>query len=239
MSSDDKIAANRMNAKKSTGPRSARGKSRASRNAWRHGWAVVKRDDSTVSADVESMAKAICGDNTTPALYGQAIIIAECQLTILKLRDARAAAMERNRIAAPKPARLNQLPGLPTTEEWAVALAALERGQPRRATKLFDRAARAIRAADRQLAKAKTEVKSTGSASSVRSSQLPMTISDAAAQRMREEQSIPRREDDVGALQHALPELISLDRYERRALSRRNRAIRMFEASSIVAPQDT
>ena len=124
MSSDDKIAANRMNAKKSTGPRSAQGKSRAGRNAWRHGWAVVKRVDSTVSADVERMAKAICGDNITPALYRQAIIIAECQLTILKLRAARAGAMERNRVAAPKPARRNRLPGLPTTEEWAIAFVA-------------------------------------------------------------------------------------------------------------------
>jgi hypothetical protein len=30
--------------------------------------------------------------------------------------------------------------------------------------------------------------------------------------------------------------LVALDRYERRAVSRRNRAIRMFQAISIVAP---
>jgi hypothetical protein len=235
MSSDDKISANRINARKSTGPRSARGKSRASRNALRHGWAV-KRDDSTVSADVERMAKAICGDNTTAALYQQAVIIAECQLLILKLRAAGVAAMERNRIVGPKPEKLNQRPGLPTTQEWAVALAALESGQPRPATRLFDRAARVIRAADAQLAKAKTEAESTGPVSSTQSSPLPMTISDAAAQRTSEDQSIPPSQDDVGALQRALPELVSLDRYERRALSRRRRAIRMFEAISIVAP---
>ena len=117
MSSDDKISANRINARKSTGPRSAHGKSRASRNALRHGWAV-KGDDSTLSADVERMAKAICGDNTTAALYEQAVIIAECQLLILKLRAAGVAAMERNRVAGPKPEKLNQLPGLPTTAEW-------------------------------------------------------------------------------------------------------------------------
>jgi hypothetical protein len=42
--------------------------------------------------------------------------------------------------------------------------------------------------------------------------------------------------DEVDAFQHALPELLSLERYERRALSRRKRAIRMFEAISLVAP---
>ena len=98
------------------------------------------------------------------------------------------------------------------------------------------RAARAVRAADAQLAKARTEAKSTGPVSSAQSSAPPMTISDATAQRISEEQCILRRQDDLGALQRALPELVSLDRYERRALSRRNRAIRMFEAITIVAP---
>ena len=41
--------------------------------------------------------------------------------------------------------------------------------------------------------------------------------------------------NEVDAFQHALPELVSLERYERRTLSRRKRAIRMFEAISIVA----
>jgi hypothetical protein len=42
--------------------------------------------------------------------------------------------------------------------------------------------------------------------------------------------------DEIDAFQHALPEVVSLERYERRALSRRKRAIRMFHAISIVAP---
>jgi hypothetical protein len=236
MGSDEKITANRINAKKSTGPRTARGKSRASGNAWRHGWAVSNRGDSSVSADVERMAKAICADNTTAALYEQAVTVAENQILILKLRAARVAAIGRARIAGPKSERPNQLPGFPTTDEWVVALTALEHGQPGPATKLFDRAARAIRTADARLAKAETEASSTGLVSSAQSSPLPMTVSDAAAKRISEDQSIPWPHDDVGALQRALPELLSLDRYERRALSRRNRAIRMFDAISIAAP---
>jgi hypothetical protein len=79
MASEKKIAANRLNAKRSTGPRTSRGKSRASGNAWRHGWAVAKGRHSTVSADVGRTAKAICGKYATPALYEQAVDIAECE----------------------------------------------------------------------------------------------------------------------------------------------------------------
>jgi len=46
--------------------------------------------------------------------------------------------------------------------------------------------------------------------------------------------SLPRR-DDMDALLRALPERVRLERYERRALSRRNRAIRRFEAISVVS----
>lgn len=40
MASERQIAANRRNAQKSTGPRSAAGKKRASRNAYRHGLSI-------------------------------------------------------------------------------------------------------------------------------------------------------------------------------------------------------
>ena|SRR5262245_30683402 len=107
MTSERKIAANRLNARKSTGPRTARGKSRASGNAWRHGWSVAKIGHSAVSADVERMAKAICGEHATPALYEQAVIIAECEIVLLNLRGAGVAAIERS-IAGRKLERPNQ-----------------------------------------------------------------------------------------------------------------------------------
>jgi hypothetical protein len=53
MASERQIAANRQNARKSTGPRSASGKKRASWNAYRHGlskpiWGVVSRRRASV-----------------------------------------------------------------------------------------------------------------------------------------------------------------------------------------------
>jgi hypothetical protein len=70
MTSDKKIAANRMNGKKSSGPKTLRGKLQSSRNAWRHGLAAATKADPTSSTAVERMAKAICGDeNADPDLY--------------------------------------------------------------------------------------------------------------------------------------------------------------------------
>jgi hypothetical protein len=237
MTSDRKFAANRINAKKSTGPTTSRGKSRASANAWRHGWSVAKKADSTVSADVERMAKAICGDeDPDPAQYEQALIIAEYEIVLLNLRAARIAAIRRNRIIEPTVVPAHQLlPGFPTEEEWAPAFAALERGRARPATKLFTRAAHAILAADAKLAKAKTEHKSP-SAVGTEQSPLPMANLDGTAQVTSKDPPSPQLRSDVEAFKRALPELITLDRYERRIMSRRQRAIRMFEAMSVVGP---
>ena len=63
MSSERQIAANRENSKKSTGPRSRRGKWRASRNAARHRLAAVNFGDRRICDDqVQRLAKAICKD---------------------------------------------------------------------------------------------------------------------------------------------------------------------------------
>ena len=93
MISERKIAANRENAKKSTGPRTARGRSRASRNALRHGLEGVNFGDSGLADEVERMAKAICKDGTDPFRFEQAIIIAESQILLARVRAARIAAI--------------------------------------------------------------------------------------------------------------------------------------------------
>jgi hypothetical protein len=148
MTSDKKIAANRINAKKSTGPTSLRGKLQSSRNAWRHGLAAATDLEPTVSMEVKRMANAICGDQqANPDLYDLAVNIARWQIVLLKVRAARIASMERQRMNDPKVEDPKLVPGLPADEAWA-----------------------------------------------------------------------------------------PLDRYEQRALSHRNHAIRMFQATSIVAP---
>ena len=129
MTSDKKLAANRINSRKRTGPKSLGGKLQSSRNAWRHGLAAVAGAEHTASPAVKRMANTIYGDKyTDPGLYDLAVTIGRWQIVLLEVR------------------RLKQQL-VPTDQAWA-----------------------------------------------------------------------------------------PLDRYERRALSHRNRAIRMFEAITIVAP---
>ena len=62
---------------------------------------------------------------------------------------------------------------------------------------------------------------------------------EGEAQPVSEEQSSPEIDDEACAFAHVLPEMTRYDRYERRALSRRKRAIRRFVATSILGVRPT
>jgi hypothetical protein len=61
MTSPKKIAANRANAEKSTGPTSSAGKRRSSKNARRHGLSMPIVADPNWSAEIEALAREIAG----------------------------------------------------------------------------------------------------------------------------------------------------------------------------------
>jgi hypothetical protein len=88
MTSDRKIAANRRNAKKSTGPRSEAGRRRSRRNALRHGLAVAIGSLPSYSDDIEALAKALVGDGGPPTEFARQV--AEAELDLLRIRKIRA-----------------------------------------------------------------------------------------------------------------------------------------------------
>ena len=61
MASEKQIAANRANAQRSTGPRTAVGKMKSSRNAYQHGLSGPLPFDPMTSAKVDAIAQALVG----------------------------------------------------------------------------------------------------------------------------------------------------------------------------------
>ncbi len=89
MSSERQIRANRANARASCGPKSRRGKARASRNALRHGLNVPLYVDPELASEVEILAQRICATATDPDLLRLARPIAEAQLNLRRVREYR------------------------------------------------------------------------------------------------------------------------------------------------------
>src|SRR6478735_3100749 len=87
--SETKIAANRRNSRRSSGPRTAQGKLRVSRNALRHGLAVVAHRAPAMAAELDRLATAVGGEHADAAAREQALIIAESELTLLRVRAVR------------------------------------------------------------------------------------------------------------------------------------------------------
>ena len=75
MTSKKQAAANRINGRKSRGPRTDTGKARASRNAFRHGLASFSTSgDAAMAEHVKQVVGAICAGDPNPLLREQAVL---------------------------------------------------------------------------------------------------------------------------------------------------------------------
>src|SRR5882757_2686001 len=103
MTSEAKIAANRRNAQRSTGPRTALAKARVRRNALRHGLAAVVMADPDITAEVQRIAAAILNPKAPRSDREQAQIFAKAQVALRRVRSMRAQIMEEMTPPTPKP----------------------------------------------------------------------------------------------------------------------------------------
>jgi hypothetical protein len=94
MASERQIAANRRNAQKSTGPRSASGRKRSSQNALRHGLARPL-SAADFEKQLEDFARQISGGSDAPATLALARTAAEAELELSRVRQVRKAMIER------------------------------------------------------------------------------------------------------------------------------------------------
>ena len=164
MPSQRKLIANRRNAARSRGPTTAAGKARSSRNAHRHGFAAIALRNPDQLAQMDQIARSICGDDAPRWQYDLTLSIADSQRMLTLVRAARGTVMRQIMRAA-------------MAQETPC-------GQP------------------------------------------------SAEAELPQEEAMPTTSDD--AIERALTELTRLERYERRAASRRQRAIRAFVAGCLL-----
>ena len=93
MASEKQIAANRANAQKSTGPKTAAGRLKSSRNAYRHGLSLPLHLDIATSAKAEAIARALAQDQADKEKLAAAAVVAQAQLELLRIRAIRAELM--------------------------------------------------------------------------------------------------------------------------------------------------
>ena len=94
MASERQIAANHANALRSTGPKTAAGKLKSSRNAYRHGLSSPLPLDQVTFANVDALARAVAGVKTSDDRLSSAVDFARAQLELLRIRSLRTEMME-------------------------------------------------------------------------------------------------------------------------------------------------
>jgi hypothetical protein len=205
MTSAKKVAANRINGRKSRGPRTGAGKARASRNARRHGLAAVNNKDPAMAGRVKQMVDAICQGDDDPLLREQAVAIAESQLWLECVKAEKLALIERLRDPTAYTLALN------------IRLACA-----RARMRLFDVADRQQKIIDDLITKTKAAGRDP--------EREPLPPHIEAAWPRPSFRSEDAERDEHEALCEGIGDLVRLLRYERRAWSRRKRAVRAFMA---------
>ncbi len=84
-----KIAANRRNAARSTGPRTGKGKARSKLNSLQHGLAAKPPRTVAIDRDLERLASEIAGPSPDPERRHFALVAAEAELKLRQVRAVR------------------------------------------------------------------------------------------------------------------------------------------------------
>ena len=117
MATEKQIAANRENAKRSTGPKTAAGRSRSSRNAVRHGLSCPL--DFAMSEKADAIARLLSSVGANDEQLTSTMEVAHAQVELLRIRRVRAELMAAIDVACCDPHKLRRLVALDRYERYA------------------------------------------------------------------------------------------------------------------------
>ena len=117
MATEKQIAANRENAKRSTGPKTAAGRSRSSRNAVRHGLSGPL--DFAMSEKADAIARLLAGVGANDEQLTSTMEVAHAQVELLRIRRVRAELMAAIDVACCDSRQLRRLVALDRYERYA------------------------------------------------------------------------------------------------------------------------
>jgi len=182
------------------------GKARTRQNALRHGLSVLNRHNPTCFPEIERIASAYCEGDADPLLFEQALIIAENDMILMCVNAECLAAIERMRDP-------HAIPFSDTKASFAQARARFAQAQ----------------LAYAELVEAKAKTSEAGNIVTTNGDGVDSVLGAAShSTSAAQEPHPPAQCHDFDAMCRAAPDLARLERYRRRAASRRNRAIREF-----------
>lgn len=222
MTSERKQRSNRANARLSTGPKTAAGKARASKNARRHGLNLPVLRDLSLAKEVETMAARIAGEDASDERLARSRAIAEAQIDLQRIRLYRLRRMQQALDGPPAgPGMLWDVDDIAVgLSQIAAARSKLTLSRRRRNRLLAQvRVIVAAKAASAKPLATAAIARGTGYDHSPRDGNRPP---DMPATSTEAETS---RGISAEVLVDLASQLAPLDRYERRAISRRNSAI--------------
>lgn len=226
MTSQRAIQANRLNSRKSRGPRTSQGKRAASRNSRKHGLASLRSSEPADSAEIERLVRALCAGDRDAVLLAKARLVAENEMVLRAVRTQKLAVIERLRDP-------NTAPLAEGDNSLAQARARFE--EVKRAERTLDELVPMLAAKYKdQLPPMPETIPGVDRNEMVLAFLMELfESSDRAEQEEGNPEHIEQLVDqqelgEYEALQRAAPDLTRLARYEGRAWSRQKRALRDF-----------